>query len=146
MVSIALIERAAIGHACRFVRPITGKVFMALNILELLTFMVLTTISLNFKFVQIHCFYGLLVVVLSFHLYTYIKSKDIGSKLMVQSIIVLAGAAFVFNYPIVIHKWFNHRDLAHILMAIGSFIFLKGALNYEQLQTKKLETEQPPFS
>ncbi len=84
MVSIALIERSAIGHASRFVSSRNRKIFMAINVLELLIFMALTAYTLHFRFVQIHSFYGLLIVVFSFHLFTYIKSKDIGSKLMVQ--------------------------------------------------------------
>lgn len=134
MVSIALLERSAIGHASRFVSSRYRKIFMAINILELLIFMTLTAYTLHFRFVQIHSIYGLLIVVFSFHLFTYIKSKDIGSKLMVQSVLILVVAAFIFNYPIVIHEWFNHRDFAHILMAIGSAMFLKGTLNYEKLQ------------
>jgi hypothetical protein len=47
---------------------------------------------------------------------------------------VLIVAAFVFNYPVVIHTWFNHRDLAHILMAIGTLGFLKGAQTLQQAQ------------
>jgi len=134
MVSIALIERSAIGHASRFVSSRYQKIFMTINILELLLFMALTAYTLHFRFVQVHSFYGLLVIVFSFHLFTYLKSKDIGSKLMVQSVLILSVAAFIFNYPIVINEWFNHRDFAHILMAIGSIMFLKGTLNYEKLQ------------
>ncbi len=137
MVSIALIERSAIGHASRFVSSHYRKIFMTINILELLIFMALTAYTLHFRFVQIHSVYGLLIVVFSFHLFTYIKSKDIGSKLMVQSVLILSVAAFIFNYPIVIHEWFNHRDFAHILMAIGSIVFLKGTLNYEKLQAQR---------
>jgi len=131
MVSVALIERSAMGYAGRFISARNLNIFMAINILELLTFMTLTAISLHFKYVQVHSFYGLLIIVFSFHLFTYIKSKDAGSKLMIQSVFILSIAAFIFNYPIVIHEWFNHRDFAHILMAIGSYIFLRATLNFK---------------
>jgi hypothetical protein len=100
--------------------------------------MAITTYTLHFKIVEFHCVYGLMIVVFSFHLYTYIKTKDKGSKWMLYAVGILVVAAFVFNLPVVPHIWFNHRDLAHILMAIGSAMFLKAARNLEQVDRATL--------
>ena len=137
MISIALIERAAIQHATRLVNPTLGKTFLILNVVELLTFMFITAITLHFRFVQIHVVYGLLVVVFSFQLFVYLKTKDIGSKIFLQAIAVMFVAGFIFNKPVVLHKWFNHRDFAHILMAVGTIIFLKGTLRLGELPSKE---------
>jgi len=139
MVSIALIERAAIQHATRLINPRFGKAFLILNVVELLTFMVVTAITLHFRFVQIHVVYGLLIVVFFFQLYVYLKTKDIGSKIFLQAIAVMLVAAFIFNYPVVLHEWFNHRDFAHVLMAIGTIIFLKGTLRLGELPSNSAE-------
>ena len=69
-----------------------------------------------------------MVVVFGFHLFTYIKVKDTASKFMLIAIGVVATALFVFVYPVFIDRWFNHKDLAHIIMAISSLILLKSAL------------------
>jgi len=135
MASIALIERAAIQHATRLISPKLGNTFLIINLLELVTFMVATALTLHFRFVQIHVVYGLLVVVFSFQLFVYLKTKDVGSKIFLQSIAVLVVAGFIFNYPVVLHEWFNHRDFAHILMAVGTLIFLKGTLRLGELPT-----------
>ena len=140
MASIALIERAAIQHATRLISPTLGKTFLIINIVELLTFMVITAVTLHFRFVQIHIVYGLLVVVFSFQLFVYLKTRDVGSKIFLRAIAVLIVAGFIFNYPIVLHKWFNHRDFAHILMAIGTIIFLKGTLKLGELPQKTRES------
>jgi len=133
MISIALIERSAIEYAKPHINPRLGKAFLALNIIELVTLMALTTYTLHFRIVEFHCVYGLMIVVFSFHLYTFLKTKDKGSKWILYAVGVLVVAAFVFNYPVVPHIWFNHRDLAHIFMAIGSLMFLKAARNLEQV-------------
>jgi len=138
MISIALIERSAIQYARPFINPKLGAAFLVLNIIELIILMAITTYTLHFKIVEFHCVYGLMIVVFSFHLYTYIKTKDKGSKWMLYAVGILVVAAFVFNLPVVPHIWFNHRDLAHILMAIGSAMFLKAARNLEQVDRATL--------
>lgn len=138
MISIALIERSAIQYARPFINPKLGSAFLVLNIVELIVLMALTTYTLHFRIVEFHCVYGLMIVVFSFHLYTYIKTKDRGSKWMLYAVGILVIAAFVFNLPVVPHIWFNHRDLAHILMAIGSAMFLKAARNLEQVDRATL--------
>jgi len=109
---------------------------LIINVVELLTFMIITAITLHFRFVQIHVVYGLLVVVFSFQLFVYLKTRDIGSKIFLQAIAVMFVAGFIFNKPVVLHQWFNHRDFAHILMAIGTLIFLKGTLRLGELPSK----------
>jgi hypothetical protein len=133
MISIALIERSAIEYAKPHINPKLGSAFLVLNIIELVILMAIVTYTLHFSIVEFHCVYGLMIVVFSFHLYTYLKTRDKGSKWILYAVGVLVMAAFVFNYPVVLDAWFNHRDLAHILMAIGSLMFLKAARNLEQV-------------
>ncbi|MBL4658269.1 MAG: hypothetical protein JKX73_09735 [Flavobacteriales bacterium] len=140
MISVAVIERSAIQYARRLIKPALGRAFMIINIVELLTFMIITAVTLHFRFVQVHAAYGFLVVVFSFHLFTYWKTKDEGSKMFLRSISVLFVAAFIFNYPVVLHEWFNHRDFAHILMAIGTYLFMLGTLKFEQAPKKTRES------
>ncbi len=128
MISVALIERAAISHARKLISPKLGKFFLVLNVIELITLMVLTTVTLHFKFVEYHSAYGFLVVVLSFHLYTYLKTKDEGSKYMLYNTVVLLIAVFIFNKPVILDVFFNHRDLAHLFMALAVYLIMLGTL------------------
>lgn len=131
MISIMLIERASIENVRRFVRPKIIKVLLIVNIIEFIIMAALTTFTLDFIYVQVHSAYGILVVVFSFHLYAYIKSKEKGSKETLIGVAIVSFAAFVYNYPIVINIWFNNLDFAHVLMAIATFFILKGSLSLQ---------------
>jgi hypothetical protein len=130
MIAIMLIERSSIEHAKELISSRLGKFFLKANLWELLILMGLTAYSLNFLFVEIHSAYGVLGTVFFFHLYAYRKTKDIGSKYMLWGVAVLVVATFVFNYPVVINKWFNHSDFAHVLMTITTILFMYGGLNF----------------
>lgn len=128
MLGVALIERSAIEYAKPLIKPRIGQFFLVVNIVELLTVATIAISTLNFRWVEFHGGYGLLGVVMSFHLYTYSRTKDIGSKYIMTGVFVAALAAGAFTFHIAPHVWFNHLDLSHVLMAVASYIFYRGAL------------------
>ena len=128
MVSIAMIERASIEYARQHIKPRIGRLFAWINIIELITFMVITFSTLNFFFVEVHSAYGLLIIVAGFNLYTYRKTKSNGSKLFLFAVGVSSISALVFMNEIGIHKWFNHYDISHCLMALSAWLFYKGSI------------------
>lgn len=133
MVSIMLVERASIEHARKYIKPMVGKFFLWLNVLELIVLMMIATITLEFRWVEYHAVYGLLIVVFSFHLFTYIRSRNRGSRNMLVAIGTLVVAMIAFNLPIVPNVWFNHRDLAHILMAISVVWMMRATLFFNHV-------------
>ena len=128
MLSVALIERASIGHAQPFLKPNVGKFFLGLNILELMTVMTVTIATLNFRWVEFHSGYGLLAIVLPFHLFVYYKTKDRGSLIFIGAVLLASVAALIFMNRISIDKWFNHLDISHVLMAAAAWVFYRGTL------------------
>lgn len=136
MVAIMFIERSSIEHAKTLIGKKTGKFFLMANLWELGIMMTITALTLNFLFVEIHSAYGVLGTVFAFHLFVYRKTKDIGSRYMLWGVAILTVATFIFNYPIIINKWFNHSDFAHTLMTITTILFMYGGLNFG----KRLET------
>ena len=129
MVAINLIERAVIEYARNFIKPRVARFFAILNIVELLTFMVLTFSTLNFLFVEIHSAYGLLLFVATFSAYIYYKTKSRGSMLFLIAVFFAAISALIFMNEWSIHTWFNYLDTSHCLMAISAFFFYKGAMS-----------------
>jgi Family of unknown function (DUF6962) len=127
MFSIALVERAAIEYARNIINPKIGSFFAWLNVIELLIFMTITFSTLNFFFVEVHTAYGLLVVVSSFSLFVYVKTKRKGSKLFLYAVGVSAISAVFFMNEWGISPWFNHFDISHTLLAVSAFIFYRGA-------------------
>jgi hypothetical protein len=127
MLSVALIERSSIERAKALIDPRVAKFFLALNIVELLTVVTITMWTLDFKWVEFHSGYGLLGVVLPFHLYTWYRTRDKGSFVIIIAVIVASCAALVFMNKVSLHTWFNYLDLSHTMMAIGAYVFYRGA-------------------
>lgn len=130
MLSISLLERASIEYAKPLLKPRLRKIMDWANIIELLIFMTLTFSTLNFKFVEIHTSFGLLVINTPLHLYVYWKSKSEGSKIMLIGISFAMISALVFMNEFSIHKWFNYLDLSHTLMAFAAYFFYRAALKF----------------
>lgn len=128
MLSVALIERSSIERAKPLIEPRVARFFLILNIIELITIMTVTMWTLDFKWVEFHSGYGLLGVVLPFHAYTYYKTRDPGSKVVIIAVGIASFAALIFMNKISLHEWFNHLDISHTIMAIGGYVFYRGAL------------------
>ena len=129
MLSVALLERAVIQYARNWTKPNIGAFFAKLNIIELLTFLILSLATLNFQFVLVHAAYGMAIVVAGFAGFVYIKEKSIGSKQILQAVLVSAIGAAFFVFQIGIDKWFNHVDISHVFMMIATVLYYKGARN-----------------
>jgi hypothetical protein len=127
MFSIALVERASIEYARPLINRKVGTFFAWLNIIELVTFVTITFASLNFFFVEVHSAYGLLLVVTSFNLLVYLKTKKKGSKLFLIAVGFSAIGALFFMNKWGFSPWFNHYDISHILMTFSALYFYIGS-------------------
>jgi Family of unknown function (DUF6962) len=127
MFSIALVERASIEYARPLISKKVGSFFAWLNIIELLTFVTITFVTLNFFFVEVHSAYGLLIVVLGFNLIVYLKTKKRGSKLFLIAVGFSAIGALFFMNKLGFSPWFNHFDISHVFMTCSAYYFYLGA-------------------
>ncbi len=128
MFSVALVERAAIEYARPLIKPKVGHFFAWINIVELITFITITFITLNFFYVEVHTAYGFLVVVSSFSTYVLIKTKSKGSKLFLIAVGFSALSALFFMNKWGISPWFNHFDISHTIMCISAYFFFRGSI------------------
>jgi hypothetical protein len=135
MFSIALLERASIEY-CRpqIHNKSIFRLFAWVNIIELVTFLIITLYTLDFFFVEVHSAYGLLIVVTGFQAYIYYQTKSKASRLALIAVGFSALAATTFQLQIGLHKWFNHFDVSHIFMTIAAWIFYLSAME----MTKKV--------
>ena len=127
MLSIALLERAVIQYTRSLVSPRLGTFFAWLNTIELLTFMVLALVTLNFQFVLAHAAYGIGIVVAGFTGFIYLTEKSRGSRLILWGVLACVFGATFFEFKIGISKWFNHVDISHVFMMFASVLFYWGA-------------------
>ncbi len=128
MFSIALIERSSIENARPLIDSRISKFFLTLNIIELVIVMTITIYTLNFKWVEFHSGYGLLAVVLTFHGFVYVKTRNKGSGNIIIGVGIASIAALIFMNEISPQIWFNHIDLSHVLLAVAAQFFFRGAL------------------
>ncbi|GGG46973.1 DUF6962 family protein [Bizionia arctica] len=129
MLSIALLERAVIQYSRKWIDPKIGAFFSKLNIIELLVFLILSLVTLNFQFVLFHAGYGMAIIVTGFTGFVYYKVKNKGSKQILIGVLVSSIGAFFFVFKIGLDKWFNHIDISHVFMMMASVLFYKGARN-----------------
>jgi hypothetical protein len=127
MFSVALLERASIFHAFPLIRPNLAQFFAVLNIIELLFFLVISVVTMNFYFVMGHAAYGILIVTGGFHGYAYYQTRHQGSKHYLLGVLTATIGAIFFVKEWVIDVWFNHMDIAHVMMAIGCWFFYLGS-------------------
>lgn len=138
MAAVAVFERAAIIHSRPLMNKNIGRFFSWFNYAEILTFMVLSLITLRFFFVIMHVMYGLLVVVFSFELYVYSKTKDAALKHIFYATAWGVAALFCHAYQLSIHYWFNYNDVSHMAMIASILHYYKAASG---MQTE-LKSEQ----
>lgn len=128
--SVMFIERSAIEYAVNLIPEKTHSFLLKMNVVEVVIVLLSTIYTFDFQLVQLHAFYGFIVVVLSIHLYIYYYTRDKGSVYFFFGIATLLVVLLVFKCQIAPHIWFNHADLAHVLIAISTYFFLKGSLHF----------------
>lgn len=145
MLAVMSVERAAIMHARPVINDKFGNFLEVANVVELLTFAVITFSTLNFFFIQVHSAYGLGLVVLPLHFLVYWRTRNEGSRIFFLTVIFATLAAFFYTSEIGLHTWFNHLDLAHTVMAISMYSFYRGARKLEVLKPEDIKEEKGTF-
>ena len=128
MFSIALVERASIEYTKKYIKPEAGRFFSRLNIFELTLFVTLTFSTLNFYFVEIHTFYGLMLIVAGFNIFRFIKSRSKGNVFFLTAVFFSAISALFFMNQWSFHTWYNYLDASHTFMTIAAIFFYKGSV------------------
>lgn len=128
MLAISALERGIIAFLSPIIPKRVSKFLGVANVIELLTFAAISFITLNFFYVQVHSAYGLAVVVFPLCFYAFWKTGNKGSQIICLSILLTTLAAFFYTTKISISPWFNHLDISHCVMAVGTYLFYRGAV------------------
>jgi len=132
MVAITLIERAFIYYSGSFVNKKILNFFLYANIVELVLFVVLTFVTLDFFYVRIQTTFGLLLYVFGLSLILYFRYNNLASQHIFKALGMSGLAAIVFVQNVGLGKWFNHLDVSHTLMAGAVWYFYQGAKNIDK--------------
>ncbi|MFN1835530.1 DUF6962 family protein [Balneola sp. MJW-20] len=145
MFAVMAVERASIMHAQPVINDKFGRFLEIANVVELLTFAVITFSTVNFFFIQVHSAYGLGMVVLPIHFLVYWRTRNAGSRVFFLTVIFASLAAFFYTSGIGLHTWFNNLDIAHTIMAISMYLFYRGARNLEVLEPEDIHEDKGSF-
>ena len=129
MFAVLFFEFSALEYTANLIPPKTHKILVGFSIIETIIALVFTISFVNFKYVQYHMVFGFIVVVFSLHLLIYYKTNDTGSRWIMAGVAMLVIAISAFSYRVAPHVWFNHNDLSHVIIAVATYLFLKGALH-----------------
>ncbi|MEQ1796323.1 MAG: hypothetical protein ABL872_00155 [Lacibacter sp.] len=128
MAGVAAFERAVISHSRPLMNKNVGRFFSVLNIFEILTFMTLSLVKLDFLYVELHATYGLVVVVFSFELYVYLKTKEKAFQYLLYATAAGVGAILCHALKLSLNRWFNYNDISHLFMAVSILFYYRFAL------------------
>lgn len=121
MAGVAMLERAAIYHGQLYMRPSIGRFFSVFNYFEITFFMLLSVITFDFLFVEMHAFYGLFIVVFCFALYVYRHSKDQALRHLFIATVWGLIAALCHALKWSVSDYFNYNDISHIFMTFSVY-------------------------
>lgn len=131
MISITVLERAMIEYSKPLLKGRWHHFFGYFNLIELATFAFLSYYYLDFKFVEIHSGYGLIVFVLAFSIYNFIQREE-GDRAAAKNFIFAVGFAamggLVFMTKSGVSPWLNHNDISHIFLCVAAGYFYEGTL------------------
>lgn len=127
MISIAMLERACIELAKPYIKSGVGRFFSWINMIELIFFAIISLYTLCFFYVEMHAAYGLVIVVFSFCLFLYFKTKHRGIMWYLIAVGFATISAIIFTFDLYINQWITHVDLGHIFMALSAYFFFLGS-------------------
>lgn len=145
MLAISSLERGAIAFLSKIVPNRVSNFLEIANVIELLTFAVISFVTLNFFFVQVHSAYGLGLVLFPLCFYAFWKTGNNGARIICLSVLFTILAAVFYASKISISPWFTHLDISHCIMAIGAYYFYRGADEMGEISNISLRSDSITF-
>lgn len=145
MLAVSVLERGIISFLSPIISKKVSRFLEFANVIELLTFATLSFITLSFLYVQVHSAYGLGLIVFPLCFYAFWKTGNKGAKIICLSVLFTTSAAIVFATKISLGQWFNHLDISHGIMAIGAYLFYRGAAEMGDISDVSLRKNKISF-
>jgi len=103
-----------------------SKKYVYLVMAWVLMLLIACGIQENFALIKIHA--GIVLVYsLIVHYLVYKRTQDVGNKMVVTGILISFLSITVHSLKLSIHEWFNHKDLAHVIMIVSLIVIYRGA-------------------
>jgi len=136
--SVALMIHAMVEMARPLLKSRITRLILMLNWIITPVAVYLTLRQISFSPVKFYTIYGMLLVVGSLSLYTYIKTGSRGVSRFMMAVSLGLVSAFVFSKQWGVSPWFNHQDISHTILAISAILIYKGAGLVVELKLPKM--------
>ncbi|MDO8366282.1 MAG: hypothetical protein Q7T20_05750 [Saprospiraceae bacterium] len=127
MVAVSALEQASIVRA----KPLLGRGWGGalgwINMVQLTLALWFVTATLWFPGVEIHSAFGFLCIIVPLEVLLLLKTKQRGSRYILQGILLLLFAVSFHIAKISLGVWFSYFDFAHLLMCASFWCFMRGA-------------------
>ena len=127
MFAVSAFEGMSFSHAKEVLPPALKQLFPIGIVVQLLVFLGLLVYTADFHYVVVHSTISLALIGLLLHAYVCWNNRSIGSQWVVAGILVTAISSYVFANQISYGLWFNHMDISHVVIALGTWVFMMGA-------------------
>lgn len=104
------------------VRQILFPVF----VFQLIAYFVALYNYMNFNVVIVNMLLGLFAFIVPIEMSTFFKSKNRGAFFIALGITLTLGSAAIHILQLSPHKWFDHKDLAHVVTVFTLLVIYKG--------------------
>jgi hypothetical protein len=126
MIAVTMLTMAAIYHSKGSIGKKWTNFLSTIIAIELITVVVITIISVNFRWTGFHSVFCLAGVVAPLFVLDYRKHKDKGSLIILYGIGIFTLSGIVFAVKVSIHQWFNHVDLTHVILSFAVWTIFRG--------------------
>jgi len=99
--------------------------------IQALAFFLWLTLDNTFLPIKLSSLFGLGLIVLGLHLYSFSRFSFKQDLWIIGGIVVNASAAIVNTYKWSFGPNFSYHDIGHVIMMVGIFIMYRGITNYK---------------
>jgi hypothetical protein len=100
------------------------RIFSTVQLIVTITMIFKTQIFLP---VTISSAVGMAGIVLPLRIFMISKYKDINSKKIATAIGIAFLSAIVHTFKLSFHRWFNYKDISHVILSVSLIFFFLGA-------------------
>lgn len=125
VLGVSAMEQSAIERTRHLYSTSFGKVLTWFNVAKAGASFWFISSTLWFPAVEIHAAAGMLLTVAPLEAFLRIRTGDSGSKYILYGIGLLLVAVSVFIFKWILRPWMGYADMAHIVMSVAIWQFVK---------------------
>ncbi|MGW8314465.1 MAG: DUF6962 family protein [Bacteroidales bacterium] len=134
IISVSLMIHAMVEMTRPLVRKRLARMILLINWFLMPLALYLTMRKISFSPVTLYTIYGMLLVVGSLSLFTYLKTGSWGVSRFLLAVGLGLISALIFSKQWGVSPWFNHNDISHLILAICAILFYKGGVWFMKMQ------------